>query len=232
MSTVLITGGCSGIGAAITESLRTDGIRCVVVDVQDVRDPLDGVTYVLADISCAEGVQSLVDNLAATGISRIDALVHCAGVVHSSSFRETGRTEWERVLRVNLHGTIAISQAVVPLMPRGSRIVLFASGTVFKGPRNLFAYVASKAGVIGFARCLATELGDDEITVNVISPGLTATPMAEVLADTEAANIAGRAIRRRATPDDIVGPVRFLLSEEARFVTGQTLCVDGGSVKH
>jgi NAD(P)-dependent dehydrogenase (short-subunit alcohol dehydrogenase family) len=117
-------------------------------------------------------------------------------------------------------------------MPRGARIVLFASGTVFKGPRNLFAYVASKAGVIGFARCLAEELGEDGITVNVVSPGITATPMIADMAHTEEANIAGRAIKRRAVPDDLVGPVRFLLSEGAAFVTGQTLCVDGGSVKH
>jgi 3-oxoacyl-[acyl-carrier protein] reductase len=232
VTTALITGGSSGIGAAVTESLRTDGTTCVVADLQPPRNPLDGVDYVRADIGTAEGVQSLVDHLAAAGVSRIDHLVHCAGVVHRSPFRETSRAAWEHVLRVNLDGAIGVSQAIVPLMPRGGRIVLFASGTVFKGPRDLFAYVAAKAGVIGFARCLASELGEDEITVNVVSPGLTATPMADVLADTEAANIAGRAIQRRAVPDDIVGPVRFLLSEQARFVTGQTLCVDGGSVKH
>lgn len=118
-------------------------------------------------------------------------------------------------------------------MGRGGRIVLFASGTVFKGPRNVFAYAASKAGGIGFARCLASELGDEGITVNdVVAPGITATPMGERMAETEEANLATRAIRRRAVPEDVVGSARFLLSNGAAFVTGQTLCVDGGSVEH
>jgi 2-hydroxycyclohexanecarboxyl-CoA dehydrogenase len=228
MTTTVITGGARGIGLAIAEDLREHGHRIVVVDIAE--PPLDPRVdaYICADLSTPTGIERVAGALAG---EPVDNLVHCAAVSHWSPFRDTPRETWERVLRTNLDGTIAITQAVVPLMGRGARIVLFASGTVFKGPKNLFAYVASKAGVIGFARCLADELGDDEITVNVISPGFTATPMIADMAHTEEANIATRSLKRRAHPADIVGPVRFLLSPAAAFVTGQTLSVDGGSVK-
>ncbi len=229
MTTTIITGGASGIGRAVVDELRDDGHRTIVIDLAE--PPADGFTdlYIRADLSTPEGISTVLESLAG---QEIDNLVHCAAMGQWSSFRDTPREAWERILRTNLEGTIAITQAVVPLMPRGSRIVLFASGTVFKGARNLFAYVASKAGVIGFARCLADELGDDEITVNVVSPGITATPMITDMAHTEENNIASRSIKRRAYPEDIVGPVKFLLGPGAAFVTGQTICVDGGSVKN
>lgn len=228
----IVTGGASGIGAAVTASLTDDGHRCLVLDVQTPREPIKGAEYLTVDLGAPDSIELIGSALAGAEVGHVDHLVHCAAVGQFSPFRETERAEWERILRINLNGTIALAQAVVPLMGRGGRIVLFASGTVFKGPRNVFAYVASKAGVIGFARCLADELGDDEITVNVVSPGITDTPMIAPMAHTEEQNIATRSIRRRAAPDDLVGPVRFLLSPAAAFVTGQTLCVDGGSVKH
>lgn len=230
--TSVVTGGASGIGAVVAASLAGDGHRCVVLDLHVPTARTEGVEYCTVDLGAPDSIEVIESVLASAGVSRVDHLVHCAAVGQWSPFRETERAAWERVLRVNLDGTIALAQAVVPLMARAGRIVLFASGTVFKGPRNVFAYVASKAGVIGFARCLADELGDDEITVNVVSPGITDTPMIAPMAHTEEQNIAGRAIRRRAVADDLVGPVRFLLSPAGAFVTGQTLCVDGGSVKH
>lgn len=228
MTTTIITGGASGIGRAILDDVRKDGHRTIVVDLAPSPEPDLSDLHIQADLGTVEGIDRVVTALEG---QPIDNLVHCAAMGQWSSFRDTPRETWERILRTNLEGTIAITQAVVPLMPQGSRIVLFASGTVFKGPKNLFAYVASKAGVIGFARCLADELGDDDITVNVISPGITATPMITDMAHTEEANIASRSLKRRAYPADIVGPVRFLLSSEAAFVTGQTISVDGGSVK-
>lgn len=232
VTTSVVTGGASGIGAAVVSALAADGNRCIVLDLNIPDERVDGVEYLKADLAAPDSIETVQSLLTSVQVNHVDHLVHCAAVGQWSPFKETSRADWERVLRVNLDGTIALTQAIVPLMPRGGRIVLFASGTVFKGPRNVFAYVASKAGVIGFARCLADELGDDEITVNVISPGLTDTPMIAPMAHTTDHNIASRSIRRRAVPDDLVGPVKFLLSPAAAFVTGQTLCVDGGSVKH
>lgn len=228
MTTTIITGGASGIGRAILDDVRKDGHRTIVVDLAPPSEPELSDLHIQADLGTEEGIDRVVRALDG---ETVDNLVHCAAMGQWSSFRSTPRETWERILRTNLEGTIAITQAVVPLMPQGGRIVLFASGTVFKGPKNLFAYVASKAGVIGFARCLADELGDDNITVNVISPGITATPMITDMAHTEEANIASRSLKRRAYPADIVGPVRFLLGAEAAFITGQTISVDGGSVK-
>lgn len=227
MRTSIVTGGASGIGKAITEALREDGHRVIVIDFAE--PPVDAEDYIQADLSTEEGIATIESYLAST---EINDLVHCAAIGQWSPFRETPRDAWERIIRINLIGTIALAQAIVPRMKRGGRIVMFASGTVFKGPRNVFAYVASKSGLIGFARCLADELGDDGITVNVVAPGFTATPMIADMAHTEEANIASRAIKRRGEAQDQVGPVRFLLSEAAGFITGQTICVDGGSVKH
>jgi NAD(P)-dependent dehydrogenase (short-subunit alcohol dehydrogenase family) len=230
MGYTLVTGGCGGIGAEIAAALSGDRATCVI-DINEPTGPLPEVVYIQTDLSTAAGIDTMTSRFADLGIDRVDALVHCAAITHYAPLRQTDRATWERVLAVNLHATIAVTQAILPLMSNDGRIVLFASGTVFKGPANLSAYVASKAGVIGFAHCLAEELGKDDITVNVISPGLTATPMMAPMAHTEDANIASRAIKRRAYPADLVGPVKFLLSPEAAFITGQTLCVDGGSVK-
>lgn len=230
MGHTLVTGGCSGIGAEIAATLAGDRSTCVI-DLREPDSPLPDVSYLRADLSTEAGIDTMLAGLADLRVDRVDALVHCAAIVHHAPFRQTDRSTWERILTVNLHATMAVTQAVLPMMSDGGRIVLFASGTVFKGPANLAAYVASKAGVIGFARCLAEELGEHNITVNVVSPGLTATPMLTPMAHTEEANIASRVLKRRAYPADLVGPVKFLLSPDAAFITGQTLCVDGGSVK-
>lgn len=226
----VVTGAASGIGRAVADALVADGHDVIAVDLANRPGDLDvQVQYVQCDLSTEEGAAAVAE---AVGTQGIRDLVHCAAIGQWSPFHDTPRARWQQILRTNLEGTIGLAQALLPAIEEDGRIVLFASGTVFKGPRNVSAYVASKAGVIGFARCLAEELGDQRITVNVVSPGITATPMIREMASTEEANIATRAIKRRAVPDDLVGPVRFLLSDGAAFVTGQTLCADGGSVKH
>ena len=114
----------------------------------------------------------------------------------SASSWTRSKAEWERALLLNLHGTLNFIQGTADLVEDGGRIVLYSSGTVFKAPGGAAAYAASKAGIIGFARSFAMEMGERNITVNVIAPGLVMTPLAEKLAGGEAKNIETRAIKR------------------------------------
>lgn len=226
---LVLTGGSSGIGEALAADLRNDW------DVTSVsrslpKAPLDGVTYVAGDV-VADAPEAVRASLSAQGRTSIHSLVHCAGIGVFGSFMDMPKAEWERALLLNLHGTLNFVQGVAGLVEDGGRIVLFSSGTVFKAPAGAAAYAASKAGIIGFSRSLAAELGARNITVNVIAPGLVMTPLAEKLAGGEEANIATRAIKRASVVEDYVGPTRFFLSEGAGFVTGQTLVVDGGSIR-
>lgn len=160
-------------------------------------------------------------------------LVNCAGWFPVIAFEEITAQQWRRVVDVNLTGTFLMTKAVVPLMKDHGwgRIVNFGSGSVHAGTGSQSVYVAAKAGVLGFTRSLARELGGYGITVTIVTPGLTVTEAVhdsfpeEALADQRTA----RALHRDETADDLVGPVFFLASDDAAFVTGQTLNVDGGN---
>jgi NAD(P)-dependent dehydrogenase (short-subunit alcohol dehydrogenase family) len=143
---------------------------------------------------------------------------------------------WRQVIDINLTGTFLMTHALLPLMKdQGSgRIINFSSGSIFPGVAGQTHYVAAKAGVIGFTRSLAREVGNYGITVNNITPGLTVTkavrdsfPPAILQAQRD-----GRALHRDEVPEDLVGPTFFLASDDAAFVTGQTLNVDGGMSMH
>lgn len=229
--TLVITGGASGIGSTLTSAFCRDW-RIVVVDLVAPQDPVSGVDYLEADVATAEGVAEVADQIRRICSGQIDALVHCAATARFGDFMGMPRAEWERVLTVNLHGTLGVVQALGQMLADDGRIVLFTSGTVFKGPRGAAAYGASKAGVIGLVRGLAEELGERRITVNAVAPGLVMTPMSASLTGIEDANTATRAIKRASTTVDFIEPVRFLLAQEAGFVTGQTIVVDGGSIRH
>ncbi|HEU4970105.1 SDR family NAD(P)-dependent oxidoreductase, partial [Sphingomonas sp.] len=170
---------------------------------------------------------------------RIDALVNNAalfGKLKRRRFEDIDALEFDAVLRVNIRGVWQMTRAVVPVM-RGQKygkIVNVASGTVFKGTPMQLHYVTSKGAIIAMSRALAREVGDDNICVNTIAPGLTESEA--VLSEGQfgdehfRANIASRCIRRAETPDDLVGAAVFLASADSDFMTGQVICVDGGSV--
>jgi NAD(P)-dependent dehydrogenase (short-subunit alcohol dehydrogenase family) len=163
---------------------------------------------------------------------RLDVLVHAAGYFPILSFEEMTVEQWRQVIDINLTGAFLLTRAVLPLMTgRGwGRIINFGSVSVFDSTRNQTHYVAAKAGIVGFTRSLAREVGGEGITVNVVTPGLTVT---KAVRDRFPAAILeaqrnGRTLGRDEVPEDLVGPVALLASPDADFVTGQTLNVDGG----
>jgi NAD(P)-dependent dehydrogenase (short-subunit alcohol dehydrogenase family) len=175
--------------------------------------------------------------LAAFG--RIDVLVNNAAIFASlekKSFLDIGSDEWDRLMAVNLRGPFECVKAVAPHMiaAKAGRIINIASGTVFKGQTGFLHYVTSKGGVVAMTRALARELGEHNVTVNAIAPGLT---MSEAIAENpmwsgaaSQPTVKSRALQRDQKPEDLTGALVFLAGDECGFMTGQCMVVDGGSV--
>jgi NAD(P)-dependent dehydrogenase (short-subunit alcohol dehydrogenase family) len=244
----VITGGANGIGQAFARRLAEDGVHIAIADMapgdetqklveQAGRDAL----ACTCDVASPEQVAALAEQVERR-FGRCDILVNCAGIFPNLAFEQITYAEWRRVLSINLDGTYLVSAAFVPGMKRRGwgRIVNMASSTLGSVVSGFAHYMASKAGIVGFTRALASELGPHGITVNAISPGLTRSP--GTLARTprpglkdmdEEFALAARmqAIPRGEVPDDLVGAVSFLTSDDAAFMTGQTINVDGGRVR-
>ncbi|MGQ9367064.1 SDR family NAD(P)-dependent oxidoreductase [Azospirillum sp. ST 5-10] len=243
----LVTGGAQGIGATYARALAAEGARLVVADLLDasplaqelVRAGHEAIA-VSADVSDEASVQAMAD-AAVAAFGRIDVLVNNAAVYASLAMRpftEIDVKEWDKVMAVNVRGPFLCARAVVPVMRRQGwgRIVNIASGTVFKGTPNLLHYVSSKGAVVAMTRALAREVGQDGICVNTLAPGLVLSEgvvQNESLRDTLTGPVlASRAIKRDQMPEDLVGPLLYLASDDCAFMTGQVVCVDGGSVTH
>jgi len=242
--TAIVTGGGSGIGLAIAERLAADGLAVVVFD----RDG-DAAEAAAAKIEAAGGTglgltvdvtdRPGIDAAVADVRSRLGiptVLVNNAGLDGFDPFLSIKPEKWARLLEVNLTGTFHCCQAVVPgMIEEGwGRIVNISSSSAQGGQPLMTHYVASKAGVIGFTKALALELGPQGITVNTIPPGFIDTPM---LRRTEAKGLLGKGVdfhasqtpvRRVGRPEDIAAACSFLVREEAGYVTGQVIGVNGG----
>jgi NAD(P)-dependent dehydrogenase (short-subunit alcohol dehydrogenase family) len=242
--TVVITGAAGGIGSEIVDRFLTNGDTVVATDLSQEaldswRSRWDADTSrqhpflhpLAADLSSEKSIEALAET-ARDRFGTVDVLINCAAIFPSIPFEEMPADVWRRVLDVNLTGTFLMVRAFVPLMkPSGTgRIVNIGSGTVFVGTPRQSAYAASKGGIMGLTRTLARELGGYGITVNQVTPGLTITPNSVEAMPASVVQMQRqmRALQRDEVPRDVVGSVFFLASQDAAFVTGQTLNVDGG----
>jgi NAD(P)-dependent dehydrogenase (short-subunit alcohol dehydrogenase family) len=244
----VITGAASGIGQAFARRLAEDGAHIVIADVASaegtvalVRQAGREALACACDVASPDAVAALAAEVERR-FGRCDILVNCAGVFPNQPFEQISFADWRRVLAINLDGLFLVTAALVPGMKaRGwGRIVNMASSTLGTVVTGFTHYVASKGGIVGFTRALATELGPHGITVNAISPALTRTPGAlsrapragfSSMEEELAAVAAMQAIKRTELPDDLVGALSFLTSDDAAFITGQTVNVDGGRVR-
>ena len=235
----LVTGGASGIGRATAERLLAEGAAVVIADiagdrVEEVVRALSRsgeVSGVLMDVTDWAQVESRTRE-AAERMGGLDILVTSAGVSHPGTAWDTTLEDWARVLAINLTGSFLCARAAAPLMMRQGfgRIVMLASISGSQVWSERAAYSASKGGVLALARSCAVDLAAHGITVNSVSPGPIATPQTESLHSPEIRQKvrARNPMRRYGTPEEVADVIAFLCSEDARFVTGHDLRVDGG----
>jgi 3-oxoacyl-[acyl-carrier protein] reductase len=231
----LVTGGSRGIGAAISRELAEAGAR-VAVNYragQEAAETLAGEIGGLAaqaDVSSADEVQGLVERVESE-LGDLDILVNNAGVTRDTLIARMSDEDWETVIDTNLRGTFNTSRAVARKMlrRRSGAIVNLSSVVGVHGNPGQANYAASKAGIIGLTKALARELGSRGVRVNAIAPGYISTELTDVLNEEQRALILGNTpLGRLGEPGDVAGAVRFLCSDEAAFITGEVLLVDGG----
>jgi pyridoxal 4-dehydrogenase len=236
----IVTGAAQGIGRAIAEKLDAEGARVVIADLnlegaEQAAAALDNGDALEVDVSSEGSVAAMVDKVLADH-GRVDALVNNAAIVPFIAWDDVDLAHWQKIIDTNLTGVYLCSRAVWPPMRDAGygRIANVASNTVMAGTPNMAAYVAAKGGVWGFTRALATEVGGQGITVNAVAPGLTASDGVLASPHAEAFDFVQslQAIPRRGEPADIAPTVAFLCSEEAAWVTGQMIVVDGGHTRH
>lgn len=236
---VVITGAAGGIGTEITKRFLNEGAKVAAVDVSSEAleklsaqfDKPKNLLTVKTDISNEESCADLYKQIAQKW-NATDIIINNAGWFPFVEFDKMSYPDWRKVMSINLDGSFLIIKSLLPLLKQSDagRIINTASGSFFDPPPGQAHYVAAKAGIIGFTRALSVELGDFNITVNAITPGLTATPIVVNSFSSELIDKLAQhgAIKRRQTPQDLVGTIAFLASDDASFVTGQTINVDGG----
>jgi 3-oxoacyl-[acyl-carrier protein] reductase len=235
----IVTGASQGIGETIARELAAEGAAVVLADVQ--MDKLESVVRSIVeaggraeahqvDVADTSAVERTVAAVAAAH-GRIDHLVNNAGITRDGLLMRMKEEDWDAVLRVNLKGTFNFSKAVLRAMiaARYGRIVNIASVAGLMGNAGQANYAASKAGVIALARSLAREVGSRGITVNAVAPGFIATAMTDALPeDVRKAYLELIPLKKFGLPKDVASAVKFLLSDDAAYITGQVVSVNGG----
>jgi 2-hydroxycyclohexanecarboxyl-CoA dehydrogenase len=242
----VVTGAASGMGLAIARHLAARGHRVGLLDLQgegarqaaeDLRETGATAIAVEADVTDRGAINAALDEMRAR-LGPLQIMVTAAGLDSFEPFTDITIESWDRILAINLTGTFHCLQAAVPdmLEARWGRMVTISSSSAQSGAARMAHYVASKGGVIALTKALALELGPHGITVNTIPPGMIDTPMLRrAEADGDLPNLAKLASRmipvgRTGTPEEIAATCGFLCSDEAAFITGQVIGVNGGMV--
>ena len=243
----MVTGSSQGIGAALAAALAAGGAKVVVSDIQDCSDTAKKIEdqggeaiAVPADVTDKQSLIELVST-AETAFGPVDILINNAGLFGTLELKplmQITEDEWDAVFRVNARGVFQATKAVIPSMKRagGGSIINISSGTILRGAPMLLHYVSSKGAVFAMTRSMATELAADNIRVNSIIAGFTAsrsvlnhpTMMEKIRPHT----LNARMIKRDMTPEDLCGTAVFLASDASAFITGQAINVDGGAITY
>jgi NAD(P)-dependent dehydrogenase (short-subunit alcohol dehydrogenase family) len=244
----IVTGAAQGIGATYAKALAKEGAKIVLTDIQDCEPVANEIKKnyqgsetlaLITDVSDEKSTEKMVEKTIKR-FSSIDILVNNAavfGTLIPGRFEDIDVSEWDNLMAVNVKGPWLCTKAVAPIMRSNGygKIINIASGTLYKGTPGLLHYVSSKGAIMAMTRVLSRELGEDGICVNTISPGLTMSENvlnSEIWMESRDLNKNTRALKRYQTPDDLIGTLIFLSSEDSDFMTGQSMVVDGGSANN
>ena len=241
---IVVTGAGRGLGFAFAKRLGCEGASVVIAEI----DPALGgeaehklkasgiaARFVKTDISSEASVEAMAQEAAkdCDGIFGLVANAGWANNVGGKAYDQIAPEIWDRMMAINVRGTWLTVRAVGPRMQQGGAIVTLSSDSIYWGAPNLLHYVTSKSALVGMTRSLARELGPRNIRVNCLLPGLTVVEATKEIPETRWNDYAERTIlKRKQQTDDLDGVVAFLLSDDAKYITGQTLAVDGGFSLH
>lgn len=240
----VVTGAAQGIGRTYVEALAAEGARVVITDIEDTSEVVSAIKAeggeaigVTTDVTSDDSLREMVSETE-SAFGPIEVLINNAAVFAALAlkpFTQIPNEEWDLVMRVNVRGPFQAAKAVVPSMKKNGRgkIINISSGTVLRGAPMFLHYVSSKGAIIAQTRAISRELAADNIHVNTIVIGLTESDGVKQhrqLGGARAPTLAMRAIQRDMLPEDIVGAMLFLASEDSDFITGQSINVDGGAL--